>query len=106
MRLSLSRGVLELLALTTSLVSCSAFTPPQVFKNVNLLRSIDITKPYVKETTAVIVENISEKPQKEYYFPFPKDVLPKLSFIEARDKKGNLGEFETKLVETSNSEDR
>ena len=54
----------------------------------------------------MVVENVSEKPQKEYYVPFPKDVLPKISSIEARDKKGDLGEFEAKLVESSNSDNR
>lgn len=103
MRLSLSRGVLGLLALTTSLVSAAAFTPPQVFKNSNLLRTIDLSRPYVKETTAVIVENVSEKPQTEYYVPFAKDVVPKISSIEARDKKGDLGDFEVKLVESNDS---
>jgi len=49
----------------------------------------------------VIVENVSEEPQKEYYVSFAKDVVPKISSIEARDKKGNLGDFEAKLVESN-----
>ena len=100
MRLSLSRGVLGLLTLTTSLVSAGTFTPPQVFKNNNLLRTIDLSRPYVKETTAVIVENISKEPQTEYYLPFAKDVVPRISSIEARDKKGDLGDFDVKLVKS------
>jgi len=99
MRLSLSRGVLGLLTVTTSLVSAATFIPPQVFKNNNLLRTVDLSKPYVRETTAVIVENVSKEPQTEYYVQFPKDVVPKISSIEARDKKGGLGDFEVKLVE-------
>ena len=101
MRFSLSRGVLGLLTLTTSLVSAATFTPPQVFKNSNLLRTIDLSRPYVRETTAVVVENVSEEPQTEYYVPFARDVVTKISSIEARDKKGNLGDFEAKLVESN-----
>lgn len=91
-----------LLALATSLASCSSaepFSPPQVFKNVNLLRTVDLIKPYVKETIAAIVENVSKEPQSEYYVPFPKDVVPKISSVEAIDKKGSLGDFKTELME-------
>lgn len=100
MRLLLSRGVLALLILAVSPGSCS-FTPPQVFKNVNLLRTFDLTRHYVKETTAVIVENVSQEPQSDYFVPFPRNALSKVSWIGARDKKGDLGDFETKLVESS-----
>ncbi|KAI5797908.1 Ribophorin I [Peziza echinospora] len=98
--------------LLTSLVSGSAaassheagvipvdFNPPMVFKHTNLLRTIDLTKPYVKETVAAIVENVSNKLQTEYFLPFPRSVIPHISSVEAKDKKGDRGTFEVEHVD-------
>lgn len=74
------------LPLFTSLAA--SFTPPQVFQHSNLLRTIDLSKPYARETVAAVVENVSGEPQSEYYLPVDKSVLPRLSYVEARDKKG------------------
>jgi oligosaccharyltransferase complex subunit alpha (ribophorin I) len=82
----------------SKLVLPSDFTPPQVFKNTNLLRTIDLTKPYSRETVAVIVENISKEKQNEYFVPFPTNEIGKVSYFDARDKKGPLGEFEVNEV--------
>ncbi|RPB03159.1 Ribophorin I [Choiromyces venosus 120613-1] len=89
-----------LLPLTSlfSLSSCSSAdstlalpkdpTPPQVFKNSNLLRTIDITKPYVRETIAMVIDNISKEPQAEYYVPIPKGIVENISYLEARGEDG------------------
>lgn len=97
-------GVLLLLSsvLTTvnsKLVLPPTFAPPAVFRNINLLRSIDLTKPYSKEVIAVIVKNVSKEGQSEYFVPFAADEVTKVSFVEARDKKGPLGEFKVDEVE-------
>ncbi|KAF3923477.1 hypothetical protein ABW21_db0208270 [Orbilia brochopaga] len=60
---------------------------PQVFKNTNLLRTIDASKGYIKETIAVIIENTSDKPQTEYYLPFSVPGSSAVSFVECKDKK-------------------
>jgi hypothetical protein len=83
----------------SKLVLPASFTPPPVFKNTNLLRTIDLTKPYSKEIIAVIAENISGKKQSEYFVPFDKDVVDRVSYVEATDKKGPLGRFEVSKVE-------
>ncbi|EWC46480.1 hypothetical protein DRE_04203 [Drechslerella stenobrocha 248] len=65
----------------------SSLTVPQVFKNTNLLRTIDASKGYVKETIAVIIENTSDKPQTEYYLPFSVPGSSAVSYVECKDKK-------------------
>lgn len=62
------------------------FSPPQVFKNVNLLRSINLEKGYVREQTNVVIENTSDKPQTEYYLPFATDTVSKVGGLEVWDK--------------------
>ncbi|KAI5807124.1 Ribophorin I [Geopyxis carbonaria] len=98
------------LALTSSAPAQSVsvpagFTPPQVFKNTNLLRNIDITRPYTREIIAVIVENISDKPQSEYYVPFDAALAEDVSYVEARDKKGPGGEFVVAKVDAAGDSD-
>ena len=63
------------------------FKPPQVFKNVNLLRNINLEKGYVRETINVVIENVDKKPQVEYYIPFTAEVIGKVGGLEVRDKK-------------------
>ena len=62
------------------------FKPPQVFKNTNLVRTINLEKGYVKESVNVVIENIDSKPQTEYYIPFAGDVIGKVGGLEVRDK--------------------
>ncbi|KAJ9223098.1 hypothetical protein DTO169C6_4572 [Paecilomyces variotii] len=63
------------------------FTPPQVFKNTNLLRNINLEKGYLRETVNVVVENVDKKPQSDYYIPFSADIIDKVGGLEVRDKK-------------------
>jgi oligosaccharyltransferase complex subunit alpha (ribophorin I) len=111
MRSFVARGALLLSSLLTAVSAAAAssevkskhvlpsdFTPPPVFKNTNLLRTIDLTKPYSRETIAVIVENTSKEKQNEYFVPFPANEAGQVSYFDARDKKGPLGEFEVREV--------
>ena len=63
------------------------FKPPQVFKNANLLRNINLEKGYVKETINVVVENIDKHEQDTYYVPFTAEIIGKVGGLEVRDKK-------------------
>ncbi|KAJ6260629.1 dolichyl-diphosphooligosaccharide--protein glycosyltransferase subunit 1 [Drechslerella dactyloides] len=65
----------------------SSLEVPQVFKNTNLLRTIDASKAYIRETIAVIIENTSDKPQTEYYLPLSVPGSSAVSFVECKDKK-------------------
>lgn len=64
----------------------SNFKPPQVFKNINLVRNINLDKSYARETVNVVVENIDKSPQSEYYVPFDASTIPYVGGFEARDR--------------------
>lgn len=77
----------------------STFTPPQVFKNANLVRITNLDKAYPRETINVIIENIDSKPQSEYYVPFETSLLSKVGGFEVRDKKAaDKGMFKAEVV--------
>ena len=63
------------------------FKPPEVFKNVNLLRNINLEKGYIKVTINVVIENIDVNPQTDYYIPFKSEVISKVGGLEVRDRK-------------------
>ncbi|KAK7552333.1 Ribophorin I [Phyllosticta citricarpa] len=65
----------------------STFKPPQVFRNTNLVRNVNLEKGYPRETINVVVENIADKPQDEYYVPFKSSLIAKVGGFEVRDKK-------------------
>ncbi|EKG21163.1 Ribophorin I [Macrophomina phaseolina MS6] len=77
-----------------------AFKPPQVFKNVNLVRNVNLEKGYPRETINVVIENIDEKPQDEYYLPFEAGLISRIGGLEARDKKdAEKPAFDVEVVE-------
>lgn len=48
-----------------------------------------------------MIENISEKPQDEYFLPFTKEEAEKLGVLEARDKKdASLQPFQVEVAAT------
>ena len=57
-----------------------------MFRHTNIHRIIDLTKPYVRESTTVIVENISNATQSEYWWGIPLSLAPSLSYLEVKDK--------------------
>lgn len=63
------------------------FKPPEVFKNVNSLRTINLEKGYIKVTINVVIENIDTNAQTEYYIPFKTEVISKVGGLEVRDRK-------------------
>lgn len=75
------------------------FRPPQVFKNANLVRNTNLDKGYVRETINVVVENVDQLPQSEYYLPFEYDVIGKVGGLEVRDKKNSAqAKFKTETL--------
>ena len=71
------------------------FKPPQVFKNVHIVRNTNLDKGYVRETVNVVIENVDSQPQSDYYLPFEYDVMGKVGGLEARDKRdGSKGPFQ------------
>ncbi|KAH4242408.1 dolichyl-diphosphooligosaccharide--protein glycosyltransferase subunit 1 [Parastagonospora nodorum] len=75
------------------------FTPPQVFKNNNLVRNINLDKSYPRETINIVIENVDAKPQSEYYLPFESSLLANIGGFEVRDKKdASKGIFDVEVV--------
>ena len=78
----------------------STFKPPQVFKNVNLVRTTNLDKAYPRETVNVIIENVDSKPQSEYYLPFESSLISRVGGLEVKDKKAaEKGTFKVEIVE-------
>lgn len=86
--------------LSSQNVLSSTFTPPQVFKNVNLVHIINLEKAYSKESINVVIENIDSQPQSEYYVPFTSAQIQNVGGMEASDRKNKeLGSFAVESVE-------
>lgn len=76
-----------------------SFMPPQVFENVNLVRNTNLDKGYVRETINVVVANVDQKPQSEYYLPFEYEVMGRVGGLEVRDKKNlDKGRFQVRAA--------
>ncbi|KAI0515201.1 Ribophorin I [Xylaria bambusicola] len=67
----------------------STFKPPQIFKNANLVHIISLEKNYVKESINVLIENVSEAPQDEYFLPFTSEQMEKVGGFEVKDRKNS-----------------
>lgn len=63
------------------------FKPPQVFENTNVVRTINLEKGYVRETTNVLITNTDKAAQSDYYVPFDYDLVGRIGGFDARDKK-------------------
>lgn len=86
--------------LTSRNLLSSSFTPPQVFKNLNLIHVINLEKAYTKESINVVIENIDSQPQSEYYVPFTSAQLQNVGGFEVSDRKNkDLGLFAVESVE-------
>ena len=78
----------------------SNFKPTQDFKNVNLVRTVNLEKGYAKENINVLIENTASSPQEEYYIPFRGDLIGNVGGLEVRDKKNpQTPVFESEVVE-------
>ncbi len=72
---------------STQKVLTGDFRPPQVFENTNLVRTINLEKGYVRETTNILITNTDKAPQSDYYVPFEYDLIGRIGGFDARDKK-------------------
>ncbi|KAI1306964.1 proteasome regulatory particle base subunit [Mortierella claussenii] len=60
---------------------------PQVFKITNLLRTLDLSKPLIREITSAAVLNIAQEAVSDYYFPVDQGYTQNLAFITAENRK-------------------
>ncbi|KAL4874148.1 hypothetical protein BDV12DRAFT_159191 [Aspergillus spectabilis] len=82
------------------------FKPPQVFKNVNLVRNTNLEKGYARETINVVVENVDKQPQTDYYLSFPSEQFNRVGGLEVRNKKeAEKGRFVVEAAEVEASSD-
>ena len=65
----------------------STFKPPQHWRNINLVRNVNLEKSYPRETVNVVIENIDHEPQSEYYLPFEQGTIAHVGGVEVKDKK-------------------
>lgn len=72
---------------STQKILTDDFKPPQVFENTNVVRTINLEKGYVRETTNVHISNTDTLPQSDYYVPFEYELMAKIGGFDARDKK-------------------
>ena len=86
-------SLLLVLHLSFSFAPLVSASIPLTFQHTNLLRTIDLTKPYVRDSTALILENISNTTQSVYYWGIPLDLVPKLSYLEIKEKKADNSEL-------------
>ncbi|KAL9051771.1 MAG: hypothetical protein Q9162_005823 [Coniocarpon cinnabarinum] len=78
----------------------STFKPPQVFKNTNLVRNTNIDKGYVRDTINVVIENVDNSPQSQYFVPFQAEIIPFVGGFEAKDRNNaDAAPFKTAHVE-------
>lgn len=73
--------------LTSRNILPGAFTPPPAFKNVNLVRNINLEKSYPRETLNVVIENVDKNAQRDYFLPFEQGLLGRVGGLEVKDKK-------------------
>ncbi|KAL1310892.1 hypothetical protein AAFC00_001123 [Neodothiora populina] len=64
----------------------STFKPQQVFQHTNLVRTINLEKEYSRETINVVVENVDDRPQFEYYLPFEQSIIARVGGLEVKEK--------------------
>jgi oligosaccharyltransferase complex subunit alpha (ribophorin I) len=87
-------------SLSSQQILPASFKPPQVFKNTNVMRNINLDKSYVKETVNLVVENVDKRPQSEYYVPFDGTTIGRVGGFTVRDKKdATKPAFRSEVVE-------
>lgn len=65
----------------------ATFRPPPHWRNVNLVRNVNLEKSYPRETVNVVIENVDKEAQSEYYLPFEMGTLGRVGGVEVKDKK-------------------
>ncbi|KAF9539620.1 proteasome regulatory particle base subunit [Mortierella hygrophila] len=61
---------------------------PQTFKITNLLRTLDLSKPIIREiTSAAVLNTHADQDQTDYYFPVDHAYSDNLAFISAENRK-------------------
>ncbi|KAK9472449.1 Ribophorin I [Dipodascopsis tothii] len=74
----------------SALGASAEFVPPPTFEITNLLRTLDLSKAYVRQSTSMNVMNVGSFPTDEFYIAFPGDVVNStvdhVAILEAKTK--------------------
>ena len=62
-------------------------TVPQTLKITNLLRTLDLSKPLIREITSAALQNIATEDISEYYVPIDQAYTDHLAHISAENRK-------------------
>lgn len=101
-----SKSAISVIALVNCLAnSVLAFTPPPVFENTVLSRTIDITGSYVRETVSITIKNVADKPEYIYYFALGPDSFTKIAVFEGRERRSNKGSLLTITPSTKTNDE-
>ncbi|CAG8533365.1 13020_t:CDS:2 [Ambispora leptoticha] len=77
-------------AVFSSSATSTPVNVPQYWRNSNILRTIDLTSPIVRETTVIIAQNVHDDLIGEYYFPVKEKLDKHLAWIEAKERKTDV----------------
>ncbi|KAK9475673.1 Ribophorin I [Lipomyces japonicus] len=91
-------------SLASAPLSNSQFVPAQSFKVNNLLRNIDLTKSYLRETLSFVIENIGTASEEEFFLTFPfevkdGDLSSHISFLDIKEKGDSTSPLTYKIGE-------
>ncbi|KHJ35969.1 putative oligosaccharyltransferase alpha subunit [Erysiphe necator] len=90
----------------TEIVVPATFDPPQAFKNINLVHIINLEKNFPRETVNVVVENVDNAPQDEYYISFTSEQMKAVGALEVRDRNDlDKGSLELQTIRVENEEE-
>lgn len=98
---SFSVGVLSLAMLVNQALG---FTPPPVFENTEVVRVVDITGSYIRETLSLTIKNIGSAPESIYYFALDPENFAKVAVFEGREKGKRSGLLNVNPSEKSDDE--
>ncbi|KAK9467584.1 Ribophorin I [Lipomyces arxii] len=89
--------------LGTAESTSATLLPEPLFRIQNLLRTVDLTKSYLRESLSFIVENIASVSQTEFYIAVPAyDAYGKVVILEVKEKRDDfLASTNVELVPTS-----
>lgn len=85
-------------------MSVDAFRPPPGFENVKLMRTVDLTGSYVKESVAIDVKNVGDKPLQNYYYALNSVAKKNIGVIEGRESKKRVSAVNVELYGEEDTE--
>ncbi|RKF61157.1 Dolichyl-diphosphooligosaccharide--protein glycosyltransferase subunit 1 [Erysiphe neolycopersici] len=74
------------ITVSNQIILPGTFTPPPTFKNTKLVRIINLEKNFPRETLNIVVENVDNATQNEYFLSFTSEQMKTVGALEVRDR--------------------